>query len=217
MLRPNASGHYLPWQIEVAHGDISYRNLMVSRKNNKGAYGVVNDFDLATIMTPDQASPTKQGFERTGTKPFMAILLLEVKPGRVIQRRCAHDLESVIWCLAWYVLLGIIDWREGTYRQVGRMKREWVAHARHEGLPTEHRKGTEHLWTPLTKAALLWSHRQDLVLNGDLEYSDKTNMELIDSWLPCSKRPDGEEWDWMDFEVKEEDIRKEDRVFVDTE
>jgi hypothetical protein len=52
------------------------------RKTNNVAHGVVNDFDLATIMTPGQASPTtKQGFERTGTKPFMAILLLEVKPG----------------------------------------------------------------------------------------------------------------------------------------
>jgi hypothetical protein len=97
------------------------------------------------------------------------------------------------------------------------MKREWVAHAGFEGLPEEYRTGTEHLWTPLTKAAYRWNQRQDDIANGYSEYSDKTNMELIHSVFPCPKRPDGEEWDWMDFKVKEEDIRKEDRVFVKTE
>jgi hypothetical protein len=147
----------------------------------------------------------------------MAITLLEAEPGEVIQRQWNHDLESVIWCLVWYVLLGTPDWREGTYSQVGALKRTWVAHARRKGLRTEHRTGTEHLWTPLTKAAYKWNQRQDDVANGYSEYSDKTNMELIHSFLPCPKRPDGEEWDWMDFKLKEEDIRKEDRMFVKTE
>jgi hypothetical protein len=66
------------------------------------------------------------------------------------------------------------------------------------------------------KAALEWSQRQDLVLNGDLEHSEKTNMELIHCSLPCPKRPDGEEWNWMDLKVKDEDIRKDDRAFAAT-
>jgi hypothetical protein len=187
------------------------------RKNNNGAYGVINDFDLAAIMTPGQASPTKQGFERTGTKPFMAILLLEVQLPRVIPRRCAHDLESVIWCLAWYVLRGIVDWQEGTYHQVGSVKRTWVVHADPHGLPEHYRAGTEHLWAPLANAAFEWNIRQDRVYKGSSPYSDKANMELIDGYFPCPKRPEGEEWDWMDFKVKEEDMRKEDRVIVKTE
>jgi hypothetical protein len=100
---------------------------------------------------------------------------------------------------------------------VGSLKRRWVVHAGLEGLPKQSRTGTEHLWTSLVATAFKWNQRQDDVLNGWSEYSDKTNMELIDSWLPCSKRPASEEWDWMDFEMKEEYIRKEDRVFVETE
>ena len=188
------------------------------RKDN-GAYGVVNDFDLATIMAPGQASPTKQGFERTGTKPFMAIPLLEAEEGEFIQRLWSHDLESVIWCLAWYVLLGTPSWREGTYSQVAASKRRWIAHSirRRKGLPRSYRNGAEHLWGPLTNAAYKWQQLQDDVQVGLARYSDKTNTELIHRFLPCPKRPDSEEWDWMDFKVKEEDMRKEDNALIGTE
>jgi hypothetical protein len=214
-----AVGLYLLWKIGIAHGDVSYWNLMI-RKDDNGAYGVVNDFDLAAIMTPGQSSPTKQGFERTGTKPFMAIELLRAKLGQVIQRRWAHDLESVIWCLVWYVIDGRpeIDWRTGTYWQVGAAKGDWIKfEAIPEKLPKVYRPGTEHLWAPLANAAYDWHQRQDSVLRKRSAYSDKANMEVIDGSLPCPKRPDGEEWDWMDFKVKEEEIREGDRVFVKTE
>ncbi|KAJ2911931.1 hypothetical protein MD484_g8479, partial [Candolleomyces efflorescens] len=203
---------YLLWQIGIAHGDVSYWNLMI-RKNANGAYGVVNDFDLAAIMMPGQASPTKQGFERTGTKPFMAIILLEVQPPRVIQRRCAHDLESVIWCLAWYVLLGVVDWHAGTYGQVGASKRRWVAHSSEE-IPERHREGTEHIWSQLTDLTFQWNFRQDSVMKKPSLYSDKVNMELIDGFLPYTRRSNNEEWDWMDFKVIVEDVREEDRMHV---
>ena len=36
-------------------------------------YGVLNDFDLAAIMAVGERTPKKQGFERTGTLPFMAL------------------------------------------------------------------------------------------------------------------------------------------------
>ena len=61
------------------------------RKTENGGYGVVNDFDHAKIMAPGQASPIKQGFERTGTKPCMALELLLAEDGKVVQRRWAHD------------------------------------------------------------------------------------------------------------------------------
>ena len=202
------------WQIGIAHGDISYWNLMI-RKTENGTYGIVNDFDLAAIMTPGQASPTKQGFERTGTKPFMALELLS---GEVVQRRWAHDLESVIWCLVWYVIEGRPpgDWRLGTYQQVGAAKRGWIVYkAMAKRLPDHYRTGTEHLWPALANTVYYWFRRLDEVSRELSPYSDKANLELIQGHFPCPKRPEGEEWDWMEFGVKQEDIREVDRIAVE--
>jgi hypothetical protein len=192
-------------------------DLMV-RNTDTGAYGVINDFNLAAIVTPGQASPTRQGLEQTGTKPFMAIMLLQAEVGEVIQRRCCHDLESVIWCLAWYVLGGTPDWREGTHRQVGANKILWTNNADVSKLPTKYRQGTEQLWKPLVMLLNFFKERQTRVFKLQMsEYSDKAEMQLIDDQFSCPKRPDGEEWDWMDFKVKEKSITKGDRVFVDNE
>jgi hypothetical protein len=114
----------------------------------------------------------------------------------------------------WYVLLGIVDWQEGTYRQVGRIKREWLGRAGPQELPEHYRAGTEHLWAPLANTAFEWNIRQDRANKRASPYSDEADMELINGFFPCpNKRPEGEQWDWMDFKVKEEDeedIRKED-------
>ena len=66
-------------------------------------YGVLNDFDLAAIMAVGERTPKKQGFERTGTLPFMAIDLLRFPNGQ-ISRWFRHDLESCMWCLVWQAL-----------------------------------------------------------------------------------------------------------------
>ena len=169
-------------------------------------------------MTPGQACPTKQGFERTGTKPFMALELLRASVGQVVQRRWAHDLESVIWCLVWYVIEGRPpgNWRLGTYQQVGAAKAEWIRYeAVAEKLPDYYRTGTEHLWAALADAVFDWHLRQDLVARERLPYSDKANIEVIKGHFPCPKRPEGEEWDWMEFGVKQEDIREVDKIAVE--
>ncbi|KAK0461605.1 uncharacterized protein EV420DRAFT_1477369 [Desarmillaria tabescens] len=89
--------HYLLWCIGIAHGDISINNLMYDVVTRKG---IVNDFDLAALMEPGDISPQKKGWERTGTKPFMALELLDNADGSV-KRRYRHDLESFAWCLLW--------------------------------------------------------------------------------------------------------------------
>ncbi|KAK0199580.1 hypothetical protein DFS33DRAFT_1267374, partial [Desarmillaria ectypa] len=89
--------HYLLWCIGVAHGDISIDNLMYSIVTGKA---ILNDFDLAALMNPGDVSPQKKGWERTGTKPFMALELLKMADGSV-KRRYRHDLESFAWCLLW--------------------------------------------------------------------------------------------------------------------
>ena len=66
-------------------------------------YGVLNYFDLAAIMAVGERTPKKQGFERTGTLPFMAIDLLRHSNGQ-ISRWFRHDLESCMWCLVWQAL-----------------------------------------------------------------------------------------------------------------
>lgn len=70
------------------------------KENNK--YGVLNDFDLSTIMKPNARNPNRQGLERTGTLPFMAVELLSEKGfNGQIPRRYDHELESFAWVLVW--------------------------------------------------------------------------------------------------------------------
>ncbi|SJL06587.1 uncharacterized protein ARMOST_09929 [Armillaria ostoyae] len=92
--------HYLLWRIGIAHGDISVGNLMYNAVTKKA---ILNDFDLAAVMKPGDISPQKKGFERTGTRPFMALELLRKANGEV-RRRYWHDLESFAWCLLWCVM-----------------------------------------------------------------------------------------------------------------
>ena len=95
-------GLYLLWKIGIAHGDVSLSNMMYYEQDGK-KYGVLNDFDLAAIMAVGERTPKKQGFERTGTLPFMALDLLKYPNGQ-ISRWFRHDLESCMWCVVWQAL-----------------------------------------------------------------------------------------------------------------
>ena len=90
------------WKIGIAHGDVSITNLMVIESNGEKR-GILNDFDLASVMQPGDRFPGRTGWERTGTIPFMAISLLEF-PGGIVKRWYKHDLESFAWCLLWHTL-----------------------------------------------------------------------------------------------------------------
>ena len=90
-------GLYLLWKIGIAHGDISLSNMMYYEENGE-LYGVLNDFDLAAEMEVGERSPKTQGFERTGTLPFMALDLLDNPDGRMT-RWFRHDLEACMWCI----------------------------------------------------------------------------------------------------------------------
>jgi len=70
------------------------------KEDNK--YGVLNDFDLSTIMKPGDLNLNRQGLERTGTLPFMAMELLREKgfDGK-IPRRYEHELGSFAWVRSW--------------------------------------------------------------------------------------------------------------------
>jgi len=60
--------------------------------------GVLNDFDLSSLVS----AQGRQGNERTGTVPFMALDLLTPEgQGGEIKHLYRHDLESFIWVLVW--------------------------------------------------------------------------------------------------------------------
>ena len=64
------------------------------------AVGVLNDFDLASIMEPGATSPLKIGIRRTGTPLFMAVdLLSDEALSMGVPRLYRHDLESFAWIL----------------------------------------------------------------------------------------------------------------------
>jgi len=89
--------------------------------NNK--YGVLNDFDLSTIMNPGDRHPNRQGLERTGTLPFMAVELLKNEgfDGK-IPRRYDHELESFSWVLVW-VSRSVLSGQES---QAPRRLHQWL-------------------------------------------------------------------------------------------
>ena len=86
------------WTKGVRHNDPSLANLMLRRTNDK-YYGVMNDWDLATVV--GESPDTKRGV-LTGTVPFMAqdeLFKLAVKQSD--KRIYRYDLEAFVWILLW--------------------------------------------------------------------------------------------------------------------
>jgi hypothetical protein len=93
--------------------------------NEDNKYGVLNDFDLSTIMKPGARNPNRQGLERTGTLPFMAVELLDEEgfDGK-IPRRYEHELESFAWVLVW-VSRCVVGGQES---EPPRRLKQWLGH-----------------------------------------------------------------------------------------
>ncbi|KAG8990627.1 hypothetical protein FRB94_004534 [Tulasnella sp. JGI-2019a] len=67
-------------------------------KEGDEIFGVLNDFDLATMVGAKHATNS----ERTGTLPFMALDLLTRKGcNGEVEHLYRHDLESFLWVLVW--------------------------------------------------------------------------------------------------------------------
>ena len=91
-------GHYQAYTVgKVLHRDLSENNLMFQRKDGK-AKGIVNDWDMASILNDAGEVPTSAAKHRTGTIPFMARDLLVENPPPHLYR---HDLESFFFVLVW--------------------------------------------------------------------------------------------------------------------
>jgi hypothetical protein len=86
--------------------------------------GVLNDFDLASIMEPGATSPPKQGTRRTGTPLFMSVDLLSDEALRVgAPRLYRHDLES----FAWILLYASVCVKDGVENMDVEPFRSWVS------------------------------------------------------------------------------------------
>lgn len=114
-------GHYLIWRMGIAHNDISLSNLMCTERNGHDV-GVLNDFDLATVMEPGSRYPEKKGWERTGSIPFLAMDLLKYPDGTQ-KRWYRHDLESFMWCLLWVMMEHPpLSWLDNGFKEVYDLK-----------------------------------------------------------------------------------------------
>ncbi|KAF5381167.1 hypothetical protein D9757_009422 [Collybiopsis confluens] len=81
-------------QPKILHRDLSMANIMFRREGDQ-VYGVLNDFDLSSLLTRMDKSPTLK--HRTGTKPFMAHNLLNTEWDKGHLYR--HDLESLFYII----------------------------------------------------------------------------------------------------------------------
>ncbi|KAJ3813716.1 protein kinase [Lentinula aff. lateritia] len=131
-------------RVGILHRDLSSGNIMYRRKNGK-VYGVLNDFDLSSrVRDMDKGATSKQ---RTGTRPFMSIDLLNpVWQGGHLYR---HDLESLFYimlCLACrYEAPGVAspdprpysEWFSGTDAEVLNSKSNFLLNALGEDLPVQ--------------------------------------------------------------------------------
>lgn len=74
--------------------------------------GILNDFDLASVMECGATSPPKIGFRRTGVPLFMSMdLLSDAALHADVPRLYRHELESFAWVLL-YASLCVKDGKE---------------------------------------------------------------------------------------------------------
>ncbi|KAG1861393.1 hypothetical protein C8R48DRAFT_774142 [Suillus tomentosus] len=97
--------HRALWKRGVHHRNVSPSNIMGYRFGGR-FISVLNDFDLSSIIqSVSSIQDAPQGFERTGTVPFMSLHLLTRKAiAGQVEQLYYHDAESFIWVLTWICL-----------------------------------------------------------------------------------------------------------------
>lgn len=83
--------------MKLLHRDVSVENMMYRLGTEGNVVGVLNDFDLAIMLSEQANGPVSK--QRTGTRPYMAIELLESVDGNPPLHLCRHDLESMMYAI----------------------------------------------------------------------------------------------------------------------
>ncbi|KAF5311623.1 hypothetical protein D9611_009441 [Ephemerocybe angulata] len=201
---------FLLWALGISHGDVSLDNIMSTLPSEDGTKRMVlNDFDLALVMTPGDESPGENGLvERTGTRPFMALDVLD-DTDRLVKRIRRYDIESVFWSLLWYCSRKW-DWNEGTNQQIWGRKWRWLRHLNVKD-PVPDADVEEEcipLWTAVAvticteEHTLMVSKTQASLLANKPPRTDKDFLELCETMFPRAERY--KSWPWMDFAVKKD-------------
>ncbi|KAF8870808.1 hypothetical protein CPB85DRAFT_1353643 [Mucidula mucida] len=88
----------------ILHRDISINNIMFRVDEHGNYFGVLNDFDLASLRA-DLDSRTPISMRRTGTPPFMAMDLQNPYTQNVdVKHLYRHDLESLFYVILMFVV-----------------------------------------------------------------------------------------------------------------
>ena len=166
---------------------------------------ILNDFDFAATMVPGSLSPNQPGFEKVGTRPFMAVDLIQ----KELKRGFRHDLESAIWAMIWYCQKQS-EWLDPSMnlRQTGQAKFVWADSTyrnKTRSAPESIRHGAEHLWRPLIE--LIW-HWLDSFHLAREEPTDREVLDMVNRHIPCPKDLDTS---WMNFRVQRSRLRRKDK------
>ncbi|KAF5365884.1 hypothetical protein D9757_011039 [Collybiopsis confluens] len=117
-------------QSKILHRDLSMANIMFRRKGDQ-VYGVLNDFDLSSLLTRMDKSPTSK--HRTGTKPFMARDLLDLKwdKGHLYRLESLFYIIPILSChytdpTTRASSLPFADWFDGLDQFLGSLKLDFL-------------------------------------------------------------------------------------------
>lgn len=90
--------------MKILHRDMSVENMMYRLDAENNVVGVLNGFDLAVMLSEQENGPVSK--QRIGTRPYMAIELLESADGNPPLHLCHDGLESMM-----YVILDLACYR----------------------------------------------------------------------------------------------------------
>ncbi|VDB85547.1 unnamed protein product [Peniophora sp. CBMAI 1063] len=133
--------HYTAWTTaNVRHRDINLANIMCSTDTQGEKAGILIDWDLATFDEDHH-----DGLERTGTVPYMAMVLLEESTEGSIEHSYWHDLEALFWVLVWvtYPAGTFAPWESGTFAQCRNGKSGYLSAGPSTTRPKEKFQGVE--------------------------------------------------------------------------
>lgn len=142
--------------------------------------GVLNDYDMATVMTPGSRYPERGDNTLAGTRPFMALDLLDY-PVEGIKRWYRYDFESFTWCLAWMMLDSPpTSWLDGNMELLSTNKGAFMARIESQVLDMKYE------WLSLGRFVIKWfsswrSHYARLghAVAQSLKTGQKTPVERI--------------------------------------
>ncbi|KAF5365891.1 hypothetical protein D9757_011027 [Collybiopsis confluens] len=168
-------------QPKILHRDLSIANIMFRREGDQ-VYGVLNDFDLSSLLTHMDKSPTSK--HRTGTKPFMAQDLLDLKWDKAHLYR--HDLESlfyIILILSCHYTdpttrtssLPFADWFDGLDQFLGSLKLDFL-HSLSTDLPVQTYYNGFTQWLPRIRQMLNQGYKSR---PGPFFWSDKDRLKAV--------------------------------------